>query len=256
MTWATRTARFSFIAVVPLVLTGCIEFSSRSEIHPDGSMTSYTDIALNKSVVDEITKMQAAPKGKSAQKQKAPAQDFVSLCKGGFGDLMKEEQAKTKPKAAAKGKSPTPPVELPKAVGTVSTRGDMVVCTLTEVVKDPATQYAAAIQQSGLSPDIAKMELLPSGNGYRFSGSMRMTDFMPKDAPISAEDRAGLSLIAGMIPRELTMSVTTTGTRVENTNGTVSPDGKSVTWKFPIHQIFDTRPEAEPIKFAADVYFK
>lgn len=231
-------------------LSGCLQLASRTDVNSDGSLTVSSDFGLDKAVAAEIGKLAGVGK----QKADGAANDFAAMCKSGFDGAFKDMQSAL----GAGGKADAPPpvqTDAPMVKGTVSERDGFVVCTFSETLKEPLKQYAEIMQKSGLGAGIGSIEMLTSGNGYRFSTSLRMSDVM-QGQPMSDEERQGVAMVAGMIPREMTTSVTIAGLKVENANGTVSADGKSVTWKIPLHRIFDMRPEAEPIKMTADVYFK
>lgn len=237
------------IAIATVGLSGCLELSSRTDVNADGSLTVSSDFGIDKAIAGELGKMTGGGKPKASG---AP-NDFASMCKNGFDGALKDMQSALG--AGGTGDAPPAAADLPKVTGTVTERGGFVVCTFMETLRDPLKQYADLMAKSGFNSGAASIALLPGGNGYRFTSSMKLSDLAQGQA-MSDEERQGLALVAGMIPREMTTAVTIAGTKVENANGTVAADGKSVTWKIPLHKIFDMRPEAEPITMSADVYFK
>jgi hypothetical protein len=265
----TLFARVALLALLPILLTGCIEINARSELLPDGSARTHTEIAIEKTAVAQLMQMQAemkAASAKSSRKDKSPVYTFSSLCRSGIEDLVTQEppgqstsKSKSKPKASAAAE-----VKPPKIIGTPSERGAFQVCTLTETYTDPMPQYQAAMKRSGLSPEMATMELLPGGNGYRYGGKIRLADVVAADKAKSgptaktdtANEKMALAMLTALMPRDAAMTISVTGVRVENTNGVVSPDGTSVTWKVPFLKVLDLSPDAEPLELKADVYFK
>lgn len=245
--------RFVCAAAVSLAavgLSGCLELSSRTDVNADGSLTVSSDVGIDKAIAGELGKMTGGGKPKAEGKPN----DFAAMCTNGFDGAMKDMQSALG--AGGTGDAlPPAAADLPKVTGTVSERGGFVVCTFKETLRDPLKQYADLMAKSGFNAGAASITLLPSGNGYRFTSSMKLSD-LAQGQSMSEEERQGLALVTGMIPREMTTAVTIAGTKVENANGAVAADGKSVTWKIPLHKIFDMRPEAEPIKMTADVYFK
>jgi hypothetical protein len=261
----TLFARVALLALLPILLTGCIEINARTDLLPDGSARTHTEIAIEKTAVAQLMQMQTemkAASAKSSRKPKSPAYTFASLCRNGIEDLVNQQQpgqTKSKPKAKAVAE-----VKPPKINGTPSERGAFQVCTLTETYTDPLPQYQAALKRSGLSPEMATMELLPGGNGYRYGGKMRLADIVAADKAKSgpsakseaADERMALAMLTALMPRDAAMTLTVQGVRVENTNGVVSPDGTSVSWKIPFLKVLDLSPDAEPLELKADVYFK
>lgn len=245
-----RFVRAAAIAFAAVGLSGCLELSSRTDVNADGSLTVSSDFGIDKAIAGELGKMTGGGKPKAD----GAANDFASMCKNGFDGALKDMQSALG--AGGTGDAPPPATaDLPKVTGTVTERGGFVVCTFKETLHDPLKQYADLMAKSGFNSGAASIALLPSGNGYRFTSSLKISD-LAQGQTITDEERQGLALVAGMIPREMTTAVTIAGTKVENANGAVAADGKSVTWKIPLHKIFDMRPEAEPITMSADVYFK
>lgn len=241
-------------ALLSVGLSGCLDLSMRGELQGDGSMTISTEIGVDKSVVTQIGQIQApASKGKKASDEAVTA--FTAMCKDGY-DGVPEGMSPVPKKGSKKGKAADATATLPKPNGTVSERDGFLVCTVKQTFADPVKQYAEIAEKAGVKGSQGTLTPLVSGTGYRFQATFSGGEALRENGTMSEEERASVAMIAGMIPREMTTSVTIAGVRVENTNGTVSADGKSVTWKLPIHKLFDTRPGTEPIKMAADVYFK
>lgn len=238
------------VAVAAVGLSGCLELSSRTDVNADGSLTVSSDFGIDKAIAGELGKLAGAGKPKAD----GAANDFAAMCKSGFEGAFKDMQSAL---GSGGDSSSQPPAAsgVPKGAGTVSERGGFLVCTFKETLTDPLKQYAELMEKSGFGKGVGSIELLPGAKAYRFTSSLKMSDLVQGQA-MSEEERQGVALIAGMIPREMTTAVTIAGTRIENANGTVAADGKSVTWKIPLHKIFDMRPEAEPIKMTADVFFK
>lgn len=244
-----RLISAAVIAASTFGLCGCFELSSRTSANPDGSLTIASDFGLDKAVAAEIGKIAGGGKPGDG----ATPGDFASMCKSGLDGALKEMQSALGP-GAAKDVAPTQ-TSVPKGSGTVSERDGLLVCTFSITMRDPVGQYAEMAKISGIGGAVNSIELLPGGNGYRFKSSLKMAD-LTKEQTMSKEEQQQLAMMAGLIPREMTTSVTIMGLRIENSNGAVSADGKSVTWKMPLHKILDMRPEAEPLTMTADVYFK
>lgn len=209
-------------------------------------MTIATDIGIDKAVAKEIGKYAAAGSPKADGK----GSDFGSLCKDGFDSALNDMRSTLGSSGDDKGAMP-----LPKMAGDVSARGGFVVCTFKTTLNDPMKQYADAMKAGGFNNAVYQFERLPEGTGYRISTTFKMSD-VAQGQTMSDEERQGLAMMSGMIPREMTTSITIAGVKIANTDGVVAADGKSVTWKIPLHRFLDARAEAEPIKMTADVYFK
>lgn len=249
------------ISVAAVGLSGCLDLSMRGEVYPDGSMTLSSSVGLDKAVVAQLVELQGLPKAKgTGPSSTGDMASFAAICRDGYEPLL--ETVGPAPKAGKRGKAAsaapatTATPALPKPNGTVSERDGLLICTFKDTYADPVKQYAEMAEKNGLPPAAGQLTLLPGGSGYRIEASLRASDATRNGRKLSEEERQSAAMIVGLIPREMTTAVTIAGIRVENTNGTVSADGTSVTWKIPIHRLFDTRPEAEPIKMTADVYFK
>ena len=99
------------------------------------------------------------------------------------------------------------------------------------------------------------LDLLPTGDGYRFVAEMRKAD-LPLDAEASPQQRAVMLMMMQSIDPKWALGVSFSGTRIENTNGTLSADGRTVTWKIPVMQFVTVSAENRSIVLKADIYFK
>jgi hypothetical protein len=242
-------ARASASMALACCLAGCLEMTARVDFKPDGTATSVSEIRVLKVLVDEIRKSQAAERKKPSSTSKTASMDFVALCKSGLKLLnpaAKDGKAKTPTMAT------TSPDDL---VGRISTRGDKLVCTLTQTMPDPMQTYADTATKSGASPAIAKLERLPTGGGYRVTSSIRGSDILGPDTTFTAAERQGLQLLASVLPKEAGITMTISARRIDKTNGQLSADGTAVSWTILFAKLFDSPPEAELFTATADIYF-
>ena len=103
-------ARIVLLALLPALLAGCIEISARTDLLPDGTARTHTDIAISKIAVEQLVQMQAETTGKSKKAKTAKPATFASVCESGLNDLLSETKAPAKSKKAA----PSPAAALPK----------------------------------------------------------------------------------------------------------------------------------------------
>jgi hypothetical protein len=266
--------RIFLVALTCLGLGGCLEVDLRGEVDANGSMTLHTDLAVPKELVDAYAGLPgvvAEPHSKKrpASKDRASG-DFAAHCKDSFKTLIKQAETQwgTKrpvPKRKAATTEKAQPAAMSAFTGTYSTRAAFDVCTLSQTVNDPVAELKKELAKDQSEDWTVMLEPLPGGNGYRFAAEMRKADSLLTDA--SEQQRAATMMMMQFLQQKWALGLSLSGTRIENTNGTISADGRTVSWKIPLMQFFmtdrdlQTGREVQPgrdqsVQLKADIYFK
>jgi hypothetical protein len=263
----SRAVRILLLALATLGLGGCFEVELRSEVHADGSMTLHTDIAVEKAVIglygELLPPIAAAPGAKKLVAAKPSAGgEYAAHCKDGFKSLMHHLETEVegkkpvpKRKDAKRQKAPPAPAAsaMPAFMGTYTTRGTFEVCTLSYEVKDPVAELKQALLKDQSEEWTMALDPLPGGNGYRFVAEMLKSDELVKGVP--EEQRAAMmGMLKGFEKWAIGLSLS--GIRIENTNGTISADGRTVTWRIAVMEFLRAVPDSRSVVIKADVYFK
>jgi len=135
-------------------------------------------------------------------------------------------------------------------------RADLETCTFVIDVSDPV---AAAVSSKEMPPPAGdkmpthslSLVRLAGRPGYRLRFAVN-----PLRPPRARQDsrNAGKAVLDALFAnRHLTLSIS--ARRIENTNGELTPDGRRVTWRFPIASVIDPGRPA-PLTFEADVIYK
>ncbi len=248
-------ARLLAVAMLSLGLGGCFEVSGRMDFNEAGGSTTRIEIAIPKSVADELAKTGNPGKPKKGAKKSAKS----AADQNEFGDMCRALPGELKPKPV-KGKSKAaPPSEPPASTfsAEVSMRDDKIVCSIIEVTADPVKSNVETLQRDKIPAWFSQLDRLASGDGYRLRMRLSLMEMMANDKTVTKADRAVMrGMVAAFIEPEMVTTMTISGRRIENSNGDVSADGASVTWKLPLAKLFDPAAGAAPVVIEADILFK
>jgi hypothetical protein len=225
--------RTGSVLALALMLAGCIEIANDAAFRPNGEARVEVETAISAELV-ALASNPAFAKAAGGEGIPDP-----------FGDCGK----------------PWPAGEpLPDGVRSVESRrgkrGDMETCTMVIDVADPIAaiekvkNVAVPSVENVPKHDIA-LTRLPSASGYRLRVSM--TPAATPDMPKEAAQMAAAMMKAMFADRYLTLSLS--GKRIENTNGTLSPDKSKVTWRLPLASLVAPSPD-KPVTVEADIIYR
>lgn len=215
-----------------VLLSGCFELSEDATFREDGSVRFEMEIGLSRDLLAQL----ANPPGPKRPPGETPPDPFL-----GCG----------KPTAGAK---------LPEGIRSMEsrrgTRGDMETCRYIIEAADPVAQLEQAKNipipnlRKQLEDEIS-LSHLPGKTGYRLRMGFR--SFGPgKVPPRMAKEMAEQTakMLAGRY-----LKVRIVGKRVENSNGEVAADRRSVTWRFPMARVVDLTAD-KPVTIEADIIYR
>lgn len=241
-----RVLRLMLVAGLAMALAGCFELSARMDIDGSGGSVTRAEIAIPKAVIAEMRKAMRAEQKRGAAKGGAGSSfDFARDCRS----LETEARARAEVDAAA-----GPPQS--RTTAQVTTRGPMLVCTVTEVAADPVRANAAALRQQNLPSTFTELERLATGDGYRYRSRANFAAAFLASPALTDDERKAMPEMLALLPEDLVLTMVISGRRIENSNGKVGADGRTVTWAIPLIRFFPNGPDAKVPVLEADIYFK
>lgn len=233
MTGMARTLLIAASMVAALLLGGCFDVTKDATFRDDGGVSVVVEIALAPELAAIITN---------------PA-------------LSKQFGQEGAPNILGECGTPWPADKpMPDGVRSIESvrgkRDDMETCTFVIDVTDPVRAVASANEmQPPAGQKIPRQDFslvrLDGRPGYRFRASITA----PRIPTPPGDTRdIGKALLDAMFADRF-FTVALTGQRIENTNGELSLDGRRVTWRMPVADMFDPA-RGTPITFEADIIYK
>jgi hypothetical protein len=191
-----------------LLLAACFDVSGKAAFKPDGTAAIELEIAVS---------LQFAALA-------------AGMSKDGSGDPLKDCSPDS-PRAA----------EVPPGISVVQVtrgmRGESMTCTITFNVKDPVEALKDFKPKKAEDKDpleIREFRLTRLTDGaYAFRAEVVVPQRPAEAKPKDGAEEMGAGIVMAMMANHY-ITLTLSGQRVENANGDVSADGKSVTWKLPM----------------------
>lgn len=214
-------------AAAALLVAGCFDVAGKAQFKPDGSAAVEVDLAIS---------MQFAAL-------------VAGLAKDGGGDPLKD-CVDAGPRQS----------EIPAGVSEVKftrgTRGESMTCTVSFNAKDPVELLKDVRPKPPDDKDPVEIKAFSFSRrderAYAFRSEIAA---LPKaEKPKDGAEEFGANIAMAMMANRF-LTLTLSGERIENANGDVSADGKSVTWKVPL-MILMKPPPGYRQEFRADVVYK